>query len=62
MLRRRFGHPASYGDTLFQVQFLAIVLLGEAIFGDAVWVASGVRPGAQAAHDFRGRLLQLLPP
>lgn len=61
MLRARFGHPAAYEDTLFEVQLLAIVLLGEAIFGDAVWRASGDRDASVAARNFRRRLTGLLP-
>jgi AcrR family transcriptional regulator len=61
MLRRRFGHPASHADTLFEVQLLAITLLGEAIFGDAVWSASGMFENVSAARDFRRRLTSLLP-
>jgi AcrR family transcriptional regulator len=59
-LRQRFGHPASYEDTRFEIQLIAIVLLGDAIFGDAVRDASGARePGASL--EFRRRLTQLLP-
>lgn len=61
MLRRRFGHPAAYADTLFEVQLLAIVLLGEALFGPAVWRASGDRDGKKSAASFRRRLTRLLP-
>lgn len=63
-LRQRLGHPASYEDTLFEVQLLAIVLLGDAIFGDAVRRASGFGDDdAEAAmRDFRRRLVKLLPP
>jgi AcrR family transcriptional regulator len=61
MLRRRFDHPATYADTLFEVQLLAIVLLGEAVFGEAVWRASGAPEGPSAAREFRRRLTQLLP-
>jgi AcrR family transcriptional regulator len=60
-LRTRFGHPASYADTLFEVQLLAIVLLGDAIFGEAVRRASGVCEGEPAAREFRRRLTRLLP-
>jgi hypothetical protein len=61
MLRRRLGHPATYADTLFEVQLLAIVLLGEAVFGDGVWRASGALDAPSAAREFRRRLTQLLP-
>jgi len=61
-LRTRLGHPASYADTLFEVQLLAIVLLGDAIFGEAVRRASGVCEGEVAAREFRRRLTRLLPP
>jgi hypothetical protein len=57
-LRTRPGHGASYEDTLFEVQLLAITLLGEAIVGDAVRRASG----RSASRDFRKRLGQLLSP
>lgn len=60
-LRVRYGHPASYPDTLFEVQLLAVVLLGDALFGDAVRQASGVEEGEAAAREFRKRLTQLLP-
>jgi AcrR family transcriptional regulator len=61
-LRTRLGHPATYADTLFEVQLLAIVLLGDAIFGEAVRRASGVPEGDPAAREFRRRLMRLLPP
>lgn len=61
-LRQRFGNPATYEDTLFEVQLLAIVLLGDAIFGGAVRRASGVDDDEAAMRDFRRRLTQLLPP
>jgi AcrR family transcriptional regulator len=61
-LRMRFGLSATYADTLFEVQLLAIVLLGDAIFGDAVRQASGVDDNDVAARDFRARLTRLLPP
>jgi len=60
VLRQRFGHPASYEETRFEIQLIAIVLLGDAIFGDAVRVATGARD-AQASAEFRRRLTQLLP-
>jgi AcrR family transcriptional regulator len=59
-LRQRLGHPASYEDTRFEIQLIAIVLLGDAIFGDAVRVATGARD-ASASVEFRRRLTQLLP-
>jgi AcrR family transcriptional regulator len=59
-LRQRFGHPASYEDTRFEIQLIATVLLGDAIFGDAVREATGAREQA-AALDFRRRLALLLP-
>lgn len=59
-LRQRFGHPASYEDTRFEIQHIAIVLLGDAIFGEAVREASGAR-APTAALDFRRRLTKLLP-
>lgn len=59
-LRQRFGHPASYEDTRFEIQLIAVALLGDAIFGEAVRDASGA--GEQgAALEFRRRLTQLLP-
>lgn len=61
-LRTRLGHPATYADTLFEVQLLASVLLGDAIFGEAVRRASGERDGEHAAREFRRRLMRLLPP
>lgn len=60
-LRQRFGHPATYEDTLFEVQLLATVLLGDAIFGDIVRQASGVADVEAAMRDFRRRLTELLP-
>lgn len=59
-LRQRFNHPASYADTRFEIQLIAIVLLGDAIFGDAVRRASGTREDS-ASREFRRRLTQLLP-
>lgn len=59
-LRQRLGHPASYEDTRFEIQLIAVVLLGDAIFGDAVRVATGAREPS-AAREFRRRLTQLLP-
>jgi AcrR family transcriptional regulator len=59
-LRQRFGHPASYEDTRFEIQLIAVVLLGDAIFGDAVRDASGAREQG-ASLEFRRRLTQLLP-
>jgi TetR/AcrR family transcriptional regulator, repressor for neighboring sulfatase len=59
-LRQRFGHPASYEETRFEIQLIAVVLLGDAIFGDAVRVATGAREQLASA-EFRRRLTQLLP-
>jgi AcrR family transcriptional regulator len=59
-LRQRFGHLASYEDTRFEIQLIAVVLLGDAIFGDAVRVATGAREELASA-EFRRRLTQLLP-
>jgi AcrR family transcriptional regulator len=59
-LRQRFNHPASYEDTRFEIQLIAIVLLGDAIFGDAVRRASGTCEES-ASREFRRRLTQLLP-
>jgi AcrR family transcriptional regulator len=59
-LRERFGHPASYEDTRFEIQLIAIVLLGDAIFGNAVRAATGARE-VSASIAFRRRLTQLLP-
>jgi AcrR family transcriptional regulator len=61
VLRKRHSQAASYDDTLFILQLVATVLLGDAIFGDAVRAASGVENNPQAARDFRARLLCLLP-
>jgi AcrR family transcriptional regulator len=61
-LRTRLGHAASYEGTLFEVQLLAITLLGDAIFGDAVRRASGASAGRSAARDFRKRLARLHSP
>ena len=60
VLRQRFGHPASYEDTRFEIQLMAIVLLGDAIYGDAVRVATGAHEPLASA-EFRRRLTQLLP-
>jgi hypothetical protein len=59
--RGRQGHAASYADTLFEIQLLATVLLGDAIFGETVRRASGVENTAAVARDFRQRLSRLLP-
>ena len=61
-LRSRLGHDGSYEDTLFEVQLLAITLLGDAIFGNAVRRASGASAGRAPARDFRKRLARLLTP
>jgi AcrR family transcriptional regulator len=61
VLRKRHSQAASYDDTLFILQLVATVLLGDAIFGDAVRAASGVENNPQAAREFRARLLRLLP-
>jgi AcrR family transcriptional regulator len=58
-VRQRFGHPASYDDTRFEIQLIATVLLGDAIFGDAVRRATGEPEGR--ATDFRRRLTEFLP-
>ncbi|HEX4351642.1 MAG TPA: TetR/AcrR family transcriptional regulator [Polyangiales bacterium] len=60
-LRTAHGQSVSYDDTLFVLQLIATVLLGDAIFGEAVRSASGVPHNAEAARDFRARLLRLLP-
>jgi len=51
---------AHYEDTLFELQLVAISLLGDAIFGDTVRRASGITPTPAAARDFRRRLASLL--
>jgi TetR/AcrR family transcriptional regulator, repressor for neighboring sulfatase len=61
VLRRQHSQTASYDDTLFILQLVATVLLGDAIFGEAVRAASGIENSAQAAHEFRVRLSRLLP-
>jgi TetR/AcrR family transcriptional regulator, repressor for neighboring sulfatase len=59
-LRQRYGHPASYEDTRFEIQLIAVVLLGDAIFGEAVRGSTGAREAGDAL-DFRRRLTLLLP-
>jgi hypothetical protein len=51
---------ARYEDTLFELQLVAIALLGDAIFGDAVRRASGIAATPAAASEFRKRLAVLL--
>ena len=51
---------ARYEDTIFQLQLVAISLLGDAIFGDAVRRAIGVTPTPAVARDFRLRLAALM--
>lgn len=51
---------ARYEDTLYELQLVAISLLGDAIFGDTVRRASGMTPTPGAARDFRRRLASLL--
>lgn len=51
---------ASYDDTLFELQLVAIALLGDAIFGDSVRRASGLSATPAAASEFRKRLATLL--
>lgn len=60
-MRERHVNDASYEDTLFVLQLLAIAMLGDAIFGPAVRRSSGVEPTPAAAEDFRRRLVRLLP-
>ena len=60
-LRERHVKDASYEDTLFVLQLLAIAMLGDAIFGPGVRRSSGVEPTPAAAQDFRRRLVRLLP-
>ncbi|HEX7479300.1 MAG TPA: TetR/AcrR family transcriptional regulator [Polyangiales bacterium] len=55
-LRTAHEPAASYEDTLFELQLVAISLLGDAIFGDAVRRASGTASGAAASLHFRRRL------
>ncbi len=50
----------SYEDTLFAVQLVAVALLGDAIFGEAIRRASGVEESPDAPREFRRRLAQLL--
>jgi AcrR family transcriptional regulator len=61
VLRQQHSQAASYDDTLFILQLVATVLLGDAIFGEAVRAASGIENSQEAAHEFRVRLLRLLP-
>ncbi|HEX2677669.1 MAG TPA: TetR/AcrR family transcriptional regulator [Polyangiales bacterium] len=51
---------AHYEDTLFELQLIAIALMGDAIFGDSVRRASGVSASPSGARDFRRRLAALL--
>ena len=51
---------SDYEDTKFRSQLTAFALLGEAIFGDMVRVASGDATGADASRDFRRRLARML--
>jgi AcrR family transcriptional regulator len=60
-LRERHARDASYEDTLFVLQLVAIALLGDAIFGAAVRRASAVEATPAAAQEFRRRLARLLP-
>jgi hypothetical protein len=60
-LRGRFGPDATHADTLFEVRLIATVLLGDAIFGDAIRHASGGRNSRLAAREFRERFIRLLP-
>jgi hypothetical protein len=61
LLRSRLGQDAKYADTLFEVQLIATVLLGDALFGDAIRHASGIRLSRHAAREFRERFTRLLP-
>jgi AcrR family transcriptional regulator len=60
-LRQRHTPDASYEDTLFVLQLVAIALLGDAIFGAAVRRASALEATPAAAQEFRRRLARLLP-
>jgi AcrR family transcriptional regulator len=60
-LRKRRDPASSYEDTLFEFQLVAIALLGDALFGEAVRRASGVSETPEASRAFRRRLARLLP-
>jgi AcrR family transcriptional regulator len=60
-LRERHVEGASYEDTLFVLQLVAITLLGDALFGAEVRRASAVEATPAAAQEFRRRLARLLP-
>jgi TetR/AcrR family transcriptional regulator, repressor for neighboring sulfatase len=55
-LRAAHEPDANYDDTLFELQLVAIALLGDAIFGDAIRRASGTAPSPQSSREFRRRL------
>ncbi len=58
-LRRRRDPSVRYEDVLFELQLLATVLLGDALFGDAIRQASGMAVDPQLAREFRARLARL---
>jgi AcrR family transcriptional regulator len=56
-------HPAQaidYDDTMFGLQLTALALLGEAIFGEAIRLASGMEERPDNSKEFRRRLAKLL--
>ncbi len=56
-LRQQRDPDANFDDTLFELQLVAIALLGDAIFGETIRRASGsAAPGPQGSRDFRRRL------
>jgi AcrR family transcriptional regulator len=60
-LQRLRNPSARYEDVMFELQLLATVLLGDALFGDAIRRASGQRADPRLAREFRARLAKLLP-
>ena len=60
-LRQRRHPAARYDDVMFELQLLTTVLLGDALFGEAIRSASGMPADPRLAREFRQRLAKLLP-
>jgi TetR/AcrR family transcriptional regulator, repressor for neighboring sulfatase len=63
-LRCARDSSASYDETLFELQLLATVLLGDALFGRTIRHSAGQGQGddAELAREFRARVARLLWP
>jgi hypothetical protein len=60
-LRLRHDPEVEYADTLFELQLMATVLLGDGLFGDAIRRSAGLSNDPSVTRDFRARLARLFP-